>query len=182
MKKLAFVLLGILSFMIPSFAQGLDLVEEVPVAREELKKADIPNAVVTTVARDFKDYVPAKFSAFPFDFQKYGWVVNTKVPGNPDQYEVNLVTSDGSYMDAVYSSTGDLIRYRKIIKNEALPFTVTQSIAKSDYKDWTIVGDKELISSNMKDVVDHYIVRLKKGNQTRHVYIDQKGVFLSNKS
>lgn len=181
MKKVSFALIGFLTFMSSLFGQS-NLVNDVtPVEMSEIKKADIPVTVSNAVARDFKDYVPTKFSAFPYKFGKFGWFVNTDNKEPLDHYQVHLVTSSGSYLDAVYSKEGDLIRYKQLIKNEALPEAITSSIARSDYKDWIIVGDHELIKGNPKEMTDHYVIKMKKGNQKKNLFLDEKGVFILNK-
>ena len=68
-----------------------------------------------------------------------------------------------------------------MIKNEALPETVTKAIAESEYKGWTIAGDQELIKGNPKEMTDHYVVRIRKGNLKKNLFLDEKGIFLVNK-
>jgi hypothetical protein len=181
MKKFSVVLIGFLTFVSALSAQEKAINEVDPVAMSEIKKSDVPAAVTNAVARDFKNYVPTKFSSFPYQFRQFGWFVNTDNKETLDHYQVNMVTQSGSYLEAVYSPTGDLIRYKQLIKNEALPEVITRSIANSDYKDWTITGDHELIKGNPKEMTDHYVIKLKKGNQKKNLFLDEKGIFLLNK-
>ena len=181
MKTLAFTLIGFLAFMSTSFGQMTAMDEEgTPIALSELKKSDVPAAVTAAIARDFKDYVPTTLSTFPYNFKKYGWSVNTEDKEPIDHYEVHLTTKSGSRLDAVYSSAGNLIRYRQLIKNEALPKAIVRAIESSNYKDWKILGDHELVKGNPKEFVDHYIVKVRNGNQVKNLYLDEKGIFLFN--
>jgi hypothetical protein len=180
MKRFSVAIFAFLAFFSSLAAQ--EAVSEVaPAEMAEIKKADVPVEVTNAVARDFKDYVPTKFSQFPYQFTKMGWFVNPDNKQKLDHYEVHLILKNGSYLDAVYSSNGDLIRYRQMIKNEALPENITKAIANSQYKDWTISGDHELIKGNPREMTDHYIVKIRKGNVKKNLYLDEKGIFLVNR-
>jgi hypothetical protein len=53
---------------------------------------------------------------------------------------------------------------------------VTQALAKSQYRDWTVVGDKELIKyyNSKADVEEHFRVTLEKNNVKKTVSFNFK--------
>jgi hypothetical protein len=62
-----------------------------------------------------------------------------------------MKTKDGDDVFAVFESNGDLIRYRMVHKNEALPANILNAIAKTEYKDWKLVGGTEIVKANRKN-------------------------------
>jgi hypothetical protein len=179
MKKLMFSLMFFLVAYFPIFAQGVS--EEVPVESLTLKKGNLPPAVIKAADELFKGSTQIKWGVFPYELKDYGWVVNKDYNDPIDHYEINLKTTKGADIYAVFESTGELIRYRMIDKNTALPQSIQNAIAKTEYKDWKITGDTEIITSNQKKVAEHYTVRLEKGNQKKTLYYTLKGEGLTNK-
>jgi len=179
MKKLLFSLMFFMAAYFPIFAQGVS--EEVPVENLTLKKGNIPPAVIKAADELFKGSTQIKWGAFPYELKDYGWVVNKDYNEPIDHYEINLKSSTGADIFAVFESTGELIRYRMVEKNSPIPQSIQKAIAKTEYKDWKIIGDTESVTSNQKKVVDHYIVKLEKGNQKKTLYYTLKGEGLTNK-
>ena len=165
----------------PLLAQDKDVEDVTPIEKAIVTKAEVPAAVTQAASTDFKDYLPIKFSTVGYKLKNYGWSPNTDVPEQLDHYELHLVAKDGSYLDALYSPDGNLERYKKVIKNEALPRPILESIANSDYKNWTLAKDQEVITGDPKEVKDHYVIRLKNGSKTKTLYFSDKGVILANK-
>lgn len=180
MKKLIVSLITIAGFIIPLRAQvDHDQTgnETFPVESLILKKDQIPANIVNAVNTDFANGEAFRWGKFPFVLEKYGFVIaKGKENQKPDYYEVNIKTKDGSDIYAVYSSDGTIIQSRTIRKNAVLPLGVTQALAKSQYKDWTIVGDKELIKyyNSKKEVEEHYRVTLEKNNVKKTVSLNFK--------
>ena len=181
MKKWLLLFSALLVTAFPALAQGEEQTEEIPTEMLILKKGNIPPAVIKAAEDLFKGSTQLKWGVFPNEFKNYGWVKDKDYNEPIDHYEIYLKTSNGGDAYAVFEPTGELIRYRLMEKNAALPQPVLNAIAKSEYKDWKISGDTELIKSQQKKVVDHYAVKLAKGNQKKTVYYSMTGDVLTNK-
>jgi len=175
MKKLLVSVLAFLGFLFPLLAQvdhDYRLNDIIPVESLTLKKDQIPPAIVQAVNKDFSTGQAVTWGKFPYTLENYGWVVNPDAAGEkPDHYEVFIKAKDGSDVYAVYAANGTIIQSRSLYKNIALPAVVKDRLAKSQYKDWTIVGDKEIIKylNDEKDVIQHFRVTVEKNNVKRSI-------------
>lgn len=176
MKKLVVFFMFFLTAIFPVLAQ-----DEVQVESLTLKKGNIPPAVIKAADEMFKGSTQIKWGSFPFELKDYGWEVNSDYNEPIDHYEIFMKAADGSDVYAVFESTGELIRYRSINKNAALPSAILKAIEKSEYKDWKIAGDTEKIRDNQKKIVEHYAVKLEKGGQKKTLYYTLDGNLLTNK-
>jgi hypothetical protein len=178
MKRIIFSIVFLLAALFPSIAQ---ITEEVPVESLTLKKGNIPPAVIKAADDFFKGSTQVKWGVFPYELKDYGWVVNKDYNEPIDHYEIYLKSANGSDIYAVFESTGELIRYRTLDKKAPVPAAIAQAIAKTDYKDWKITGDTEIVRCNQKKIVEHYAVKLEKGNLKKTLYYTIKGEGLVNK-
>lgn len=180
MKKLVSMLLATTGFVFPLFAQVdhiLDESEAVPVESLILKKDQVPAAIVNAVNSDFSNSEAFMWGKFPYVLEKYAWVVDKDATGvKPDFYEVYIKAKDGSDIYAVYAPDGTIKQSRTIRKNAALPLSVTQALAKSQYKDWTVVGDRELIKyfNSKNNIEEHVKVTVEKGNVKKNLSFNYK--------
>ncbi len=185
MKKLILnqAVISLIFFLVasfPAFAQD-PMTEEVPVESLTLKKGNIPPDVLKAAEEIFKGDKQVEWGAFPYELKNYGWVVDQDYNQPIDHYEIHMKTNDGKDVFAVFESNGDLIRYRTIDKNAAVPVQILRAIAKTEYKDWKVLGGTEIVTNKQKKVVEHYDVKVQKGNETRHLYYTIKGERLINK-
>lgn len=191
MKKLLITLLGLLSFTFPMLAQGNGGVVVVPmendfsaVEKVEITEAEVPATIKLAVTDNFRDYLPQKLSSLdlPYKINKDGWIGNNDpMQQQVDGYKVNILTNNGSSLEADYSADGKLIRFRQMIKNEPLPRNVQLAIADSNYKDWMITGDHEVKKGEGNHVSDQFFVKVEKANRTRNLHIDDKGILLAER-
>jgi hypothetical protein len=180
MKKLVFLVMTFLVFTFPILAQEL-VSEEVPLENLTLKKGNIPPQIVKAAEQLFQGSTQVAWGVFPYELKDYGWAVNKDYNEPIDHYELQIKGKDGSDIFAVFESTGELIRYKVINKNAPIPKLIMNAIEKSEYKDWKIVGDAMLIKNNQKKVVEHYAVKLEKGNLKKTLYYTAKGENLTVK-
>jgi hypothetical protein len=180
MKRLQFLFLTLLVFSIPILAQE-PVSEEVPMESLTLKKGNIPPQIIKAAEQLFQGSTQVAWGSFPYELKDYGWVVNKDYNEPIDHYEVKLTAKDGSDVYAVFESTGELIRYRVINKQAVTPKPILDAIAKGEYKDWKIAGDVMKITSSQKKVVEHYAVKLEKGNMKKTLYFTNKGETLVQK-
>lgn len=181
MKKLIFSLSFLLVALFPLVAQEATESEQVPEESLTLKKGNIPPAVLKMAEDLFKEHSQVEWGMFPYELKNYGWVVNKDYNEPIDHYEIHMKTKNGIDVFAVFESTGELVRYRTIDKNAAIPESIVAAIGKSQYKDWKIAKGTEVITDKQQNVVEHYAVKLEKGNQKKTVYYNIKGEVLTNK-
>lgn len=178
MKKLVLTLMFFGVLVLSGFSQAT---QEGPLETLSLKRGNLPPAVIKAADELFKGATQIKWGVFPYELKDYGWEVNNDYNEPIDHYEIHMHGSEGSEIYAVFESTGELISYRMSKKNTALPPAVLNSIANSDYKDWRLIEDTELIKNNQKKVADHYSVKLEKGNDKKTLYFSLNGDRLVNK-
>ena len=180
MKKLVFLLLGFLVLSFPVLAQEL-VSDEGPAEHLTLKKGNIPAPVIKAAEQLFEGNTQVAWGVFPYELRNYGWVANKEYNEPIDHYEIQFKGKDGSDIYAVFESTGELISDRIIHKNAPVPTAIMKSIENSEYKNWKIAGDVELIKNTQKRVVEHYAVKLIDGSKKKTLYFTTKGDVLTNK-
>jgi hypothetical protein len=180
MKKSVFLSVLFLVTIFPLVAQEEES-EETPVEYLTLKRGNIPPAVIKAAEELFKGDTQISYGVFPYQLKDYGWVKDENYNEPIDHYEIHLHTSNGAEVYAVFESTGELIRYRQSLKNASLPVAINNAIAKTEYKDWKLIEDTELIKSSQKKVTDHYSLKLVKGNNKKTLYFNADGTLLNNK-
>jgi hypothetical protein len=180
MKKLFVSLLAFTGFLFPLLAQvdhDQNMDDKVPVESFILRKDQVPAAIRNAVNSDFATGEAFRWAKFPFVLEKYGWVIAKDESGQPpDQYDVNIKAKDGSDIYAIYSSDGTIIQSRTIRKNAILPESVSMALKKSQYKDWTVVGDKEIIKywNTKNDIEEHYRITVEKNNVKKTISFNYK--------
>jgi hypothetical protein len=180
MKKFIVSGLAFLGFLIPTLAQvdhDYNLNEKIPVATLDLKKEQIPLAIIKSVNADFKNGQALTAGKFPFVLENYGWIINKDASDQkPDQYQVYIKAKDGSDIYAIYNPDGKTIQSRAVYKNITIPEAVKLSLAKSQYKDWTVVGDKEIIMyyGDKSNMLEHFRLTVEKNNVKRSISFNYK--------
>jgi hypothetical protein len=185
MKKLNFIKIFILLAVFPSwvFAQ----VKEITLEPIEIKVTvdKVPPAVKAAVVRDFgEEHQPVVWANSHSQFSTWGWEQNV----NPDNMEINYYTihtrkPNGSYLEAVYTPDGKLVRSREEVKNFVPPKSILTSLQESAYNDWTIDKDVLVIKAfENKANKEQYALKLVKGKDKKTVYFDKEGnMFMSKK-
>jgi hypothetical protein len=180
MKRVLFLLLGFLALSFPILAQDM-VSDEGPAELLTLKKGNIPAPVIKAAEQLFEGNIQVAWGVFPYELKNYGWEVNKDYNEPIEHYEIQFKGKDGSDIYAVFESTGELISSRIVNKNAPVPQAIVKTIEKSEYKDWKITGDVMLIKNTQKKTVEHYAVKLTKGNMKKTLYFTTKGDVLTNK-
>lgn len=183
MKKLMLSVLVFLGFIFPIVAQvDHDFMQNdrVPIVNTIITKEQVPAAVLKAAQTQFDLNNPATWSKFPYALKEYGWVYDVGASGiQLDRYEVQLKNKEGHDLWAVYTAKGELVESREASKDVAIPANVQMALANSQYKDWKVVGDKELIrfyhDHDMAKVEQHFRVTVEKDNVKRSISFNYQG-------
>lgn len=175
MKKLLISCMVLLAFVLPTIAQvdhDYNPNDVTPTPGSNLSKDQVPASVVKAASTDFDLSKPSTWTKFPYALKEYGFVYDKAATDvKPDRYEVTMKATNGDDLYAVYSADGVLIATREVNENAAVPPSVMAALAKSQYKDWKIVGNKETIRyyHDKKSVEQHFRVTVAKDNQKRTI-------------
>jgi hypothetical protein len=98
-----------------------------------------------------------------------------------DRYEVQMKSKEGHDLWAVYTANGELVESREAAKDVAVPTKIQKELANSQYKDWKIVGNKEIIkyyhdhSNSTSSVEQHFRLTVEKDNVRRSISFNYQG-------
>jgi hypothetical protein len=174
MKQFLMTCLVLLAFGVPSPAQidhdynpnqGL-----IPASGTYLTKDQIPPAVVQALKVDFNIDNPISWMKFPYALQEYGWVYDKGASDvKPNNVEAAMKSKKGNDLFVVYSPDGRLIATREMIANIPVPPYILESLSKSKYKDWKVVGNKEFIQyfHDKNSIEKHFRLTVEKDNIKR---------------
>jgi len=149
MKKLVTTLATLAAFTLPMIAQSdphYTLSEKIPVVTASIPTTEVPASVITAINTKFDKDNPLTWSSFPYQLKEYGWVYEVGSSVEPlTNYEVTMRTTEGNTMSGIYDSQGDLIETREVSRNIALPRYVREELVSGEFKDWKVVGTRELV-------------------------------------
>jgi hypothetical protein len=182
MKKLVFVLMGFAGLTVPLVAQidhDYSANDFEPVVYSTITKDQVPAAVLKAVNTRFDKDTPQTWSKFPFTLKEYGWVYDVNSKANPvNDFQVIMKTKSGDNLWAVYDAQGNLVQTREVSKNVTVPAYVATALANSQYKDWTILSDKEIIqyyhSQGGNNVEEHLRLTVEKNNVKKSLSFNYK--------
>ena len=177
MKRVLISILALSGFLFPLLAQvdhDYNPNDRVPVVNTTITKDQVPAVVLKAVNTQFDKNNPITWSKFPFALQEYGWVYDVGASDvNLNRYEVTMKTNTGDDLWAVYTANGELVETREVSKNTAIPPSIMTALSNSQYKDWAIVGDKEIIKfyhdHDQSSVEQHFRLTVEKNNVKRSI-------------
>jgi hypothetical protein len=183
MKKLLISILVFSGFIFPLLAQvdhDYNVNDRVPVVNATITKEQVPAAVLKAATTQFDLSIPATWSKFPYALKEYGWVYDVGASDiKLDRYEVQMKNKEGHELWAVYNANGELIESREAAKDVAMPVNVQKELANSQYKDWKVVGDKEIIKyyldHNVSNVEQHFRLTVEKDNVKKSISFNFQG-------
>jgi hypothetical protein len=183
MKKFFTTCLALLGFVLPSLAQvshDFNPNDREPVISTTITKDQVPAAVLKAVNVQFSKDNPLTWSKFPYALKEYGWVYDVGAANlKLDRFQVTMKTSNGNELYAIYTPGGQLIETREMSTNVAIPPNVMAEFSKSQYKDWKIVGNKEIIrfyhDGNNSSVEQHFRITVEKDNVRRSISFNWQG-------
>jgi hypothetical protein len=177
MKKLLTSFLVLFGFLFPLLAQidhDYNPNDRIPLINATITKDQIPAQVLKAFNTQFNENDQQTWSKFPFALKEYGWVYDVGAADlNLNRFEVTMKSKEGGDFWAVYAPNGELVETREASVNVAVPSSVMEALSQSKYKDWKIVGDKELIKyyydGDKKSVEQHFRVTVEKDNVRRSI-------------
>ena len=184
MKKVLVSCFVLMAFVLPSLAQAHDYnVNDVePGVIASIPVSQVPPAVVSAVSLQFDKSNPVTWSKFPFALKEYGWVYDIGAENVAlDRYEVKMITDKKTDLWAVYTNKGELVETREVSTNIAVPASVMKEFQQSKYKDWKIVGSKEVIrfyhdhEKNSSNVEQHFRISVEKDGVKRNISFNWQG-------
>jgi hypothetical protein len=183
MKKLLVLCLVFSGFLFPLLAQvdhDYNVNDRVPIANVTITKEQVPAAVLKAAQTQFDMGNPMTWSKFPYALKEYGWVYDVGASDiKLDRYEVTMKNKEGHALWAVYSANGDLVESREVSNDVAMPANVQKALQNSQYKDWKVVGDKEIIKyyydHDKANVEQHFRITVEKDNVKRSISFNFQG-------
>jgi hypothetical protein len=185
MKKLLVTCLTLVAFVIPALAQvdhDYNVLDREPAISTSISKDQVPPVILKAVNTQFDKDNPLTWSKFPYALKEYRWVYDVASENlKLDRYEVTMKTPQGDDLWAVYTKNGELVETREISKNTAIPKSVMEKFNQSQYKDWNIVGNKEVISfyhdheMNKNNVEQHFRITVEKGGVKKSISFNWQG-------
>jgi len=183
MKKFLFSVLALLGLIFPLMAQvdhDFNNNDRDPLINSTITKDQVPAAILKAAQTKFDLNNSATWSKFPYALKEYGWVYDVGASNiKLDRYEVTIKNKEGNDLWAVYTAKGELVESREASVNVPVPANVMQELSKSQYKDWKIVGDKEIIrfyhDHNNSSVEQHFRLTVEKDNVKRSISFNYQG-------
>lgn len=185
MKRLLITCFTLAAFVIPSLAQvdhDYNVEDREPAISTKITKDQVPAEIVKAVNVQFDKNNPVTWSKFPYALKEYGWVYDVAAENlKLDRYEVTMKTPKGDDLWAVYTNKGELVETREMSKNTVIPQSVMDEFNKSQYKDWNIVGNREVIrfyhdhEMNKNNVEQHFRITVEKGSTKRSISFNWQG-------
>jgi hypothetical protein len=180
MKKFFIFLIAIVFLVLKISAQvdhDYNPKDITPSLGEPLTLDNIPTAVLKTFHTDFTRPGKQTWYSFPYPLKEYGWVYDKDAKDvQPDQYEVVVEMENETVWSAVYSAAGTLLATRDEYKNSEIPASVKEALENSKYKNWTIVGNIEIINYyyDRKNFDKHFRLTVEKNNVRRSISFNFK--------
>jgi hypothetical protein len=177
MKKLLFGCSAFFILLLPSLAQvdhDYNFNDRVPIENASITRDQVPPAVLKAASTQLDLNNPATWSKFPYALKEYGWVYDVGASELAlNHYQVTMKTKSGNKFWAIYDAAGNLIETKEASLNIPMPATVKDALANSQYKDWTVVGDKEIIryfhDHNNTSVEQHFRLTVEKDKVKRSI-------------
>jgi hypothetical protein len=179
MKRVLLSMLVLSGFLFPLLAQvdhDYNPNDLIPLVNNPITKDQVPAEVVKTVSTKFDKINPNTFIwyTFPFALKEYAFVYDAGASYlKLNRYLITTKTGSGNDLWAVVSDNGNLIETREMSQSIPIPPSVQESLSKSQYKDWTIAGNKEIIryyhENNESSVEQHFRITVEKDKVSRSI-------------
>jgi hypothetical protein len=175
MKKLIFsimLIFAVTANMNAQHAKTRDVKKELRSVKRKIKKEDVPKEVTESFTIIYPQEQIVNWYSYPYywDIEMDDSPMDTITYVEylyPEFYEVDFIR-EGRTHKSIFSREGKLLHTKKTIKDEEFPQAVKNSLKNGEYKDWTVVGEKEKIEKDGKESV--YKVKVEKGKQKQVLF------------
>jgi hypothetical protein len=177
MKKLFIASFILMTFALRIEAQvgeKVNLIDKAAAPVNKTADKKVPALVLQAMKVHFSLNNPQTWTKFPYSLSDYGWINNQSTNSQPEHFEVKMTTPAGDKLSAIYTSDGKLLKTNEIFLNVTLPSSVVAKLSNSQYKNWTMIGNRVIIHyDHSKNSVDQsYRVVLAKGTTERTISIN----------
>ncbi len=173
MKKILFTIAVMAALSFPLVAQPDNTVSEyVAFVTASIPGSELPAVISNGVNTRFDKDNPLTWTKFPHKLKEFGWVYEVGESAQvPAKFEVNMKVTSGGYLHGVYDDKGDLVETRERSRNIPVPNYIMKAFVEGPYKDWRIVGNKEVInyfqSKERPGAEQHFRLNIEKDNERR---------------
>lgn len=149
MKKilLSLIVLAAINFSVVAQSNFYPTGEYVAVVTADIPVASLPALISKTVNVRFDKDNPLTWSKLPYKLNDFGWVYEV---GTPEErlarYEVSMKTTRGGFFKGFYNEEGELVETIERSKDITVPRYIMEALLSGPYKDWTVVGNKEVVN------------------------------------
>jgi hypothetical protein len=152
--------------------------------RKGVNKTDVPPEVKRTFDKKYSSAVGVEWYAYPYywDMDREGMTWDTLTDREyaeyayPEFYEAEF-TNDGATQRTLYSRNGNIIHTKRVIRDEDLPLAVQAAFKTSEYRNWTIIKEKEKIErpakGESKELI--YSIKVENGKERHVLHYDEAG-------
>jgi hypothetical protein len=176
MKKQIFLMVMATFFCVGVYAQRESALEKTVVKKVGVK--EVPAIILEGVEDDFGGEVLAEYAVMPVEVYQDEWQVTDKENNKKDYDQLNYYTVflDGKGVNgqAVYDKDGNLLVFKAVIKDHALPGIVSKQILQK-YPGWKIATDQEILKYGNVAYKHIYKVTITKGGMNKKLHFDQDG-------
>jgi hypothetical protein len=150
----------------------------------KMEKSKVPAVVTDSYFREFPMASYDSWYGYPSLRSEYDWYAYDPYLyeyEHPEYYIVEF-TQDQTKQKAIYSKVGKRLSVHKTMVAE-LPKAITDAVAKSSYKTWTIAADKEEIFKDPEgDQMNVYKIEVDKGKLRHHLFYQKNGRLMLDKT
>ncbi len=148
MKKVVMIILAVVAYFPFLNAQGGSGIVpgyEVIIGSAEIPLNNVSKSLISMVNSNFDKNDANTWIKVPEKLKEYGWMYEFGDEENPlSQYKVLITTSNGK-IEGTYNDAGELVASHETYKNVGVPFYIMKEFLNTEYKDWKIVADKEVV-------------------------------------
>ncbi|WP_340155102.1 hypothetical protein [uncultured Winogradskyella sp.] len=171
MKK---IFLGLLTLGIAMHSYGQDTVFKV-----KIKKETVPTTIIESIDNDYGNLEIIEFYALPIEYIEEDVYINDDIESEEDYetFQVKFKGEQGSLV-VTYNKEGEELSTVEHLKNVAPNIQVREAVAKS-FPGWILTKDYyKMTHFANKKAKERYKLILKKGDNEKVVFMDEKGEIL----
>ena len=167
-------------FSMNSFTQtAVKIHKKVTKTEATINKSKVPVVVTESFIREYPTGMYENWYGYP-EYNGYGYDPNFYYYDDyPENYIVEFTKNNVKHK-AFYTKAGKKIATHTMI-NANVPKLVTDAVAKSQYKSWTLLEEKEeILKDGDSDLLKVYKVEVRKGKEKHALFYDMEGKLMKD--